>query len=170
MMRPGHLLFSGVQFIFVAMLFLLGGLFIALEYTPSFRASLAALIIDYPAILSFFGWVVVGCSILLALGFYVMYRGSYYHVQMDRAQVSIDSKVVEELVQVYWKQRFPEKEFKVQVFLRGKREIEVLAEMPGMELEAQSVLLTEVEFELGALLDHHLGHSREWLMTILATR
>lgn len=166
-MRKGNLLFSAVQFIFVVALFLLGGLFIGLHYAPHMRMSFANFITDQAVNLSFLGYLTISCALLLCIGFYVMHRGAYFRIKMDGGDVIIEPKLIEGLVQDYWKERFPEKEFKTEVILRGFEQIEVIAEMPQTELEAREVLLPEIEKELGALLSSHLGYRREWMMTLI---
>ncbi|MGE0670929.1 MAG: hypothetical protein AB7H48_09235 [Parachlamydiales bacterium] len=166
-MRKGNLLFSAVQFIFVVALFLLGGLFIGLHYTPHLRMSIANLIMDQAVNLSFLGYVTIVCALLLCIGFYVMHRGAYFRIRMDGGDVIVEPKLIEGLVQDYWKERFPENELKTEVILRGYEQIEVVAEMPQTELTAREVLLPEIEKELGALLSAHLGYRREWMMTLI---
>ena len=166
-MRKSNLLFSAVQFIFVIALFLLGGLFIGLQYAPHLRMAIAVFVMDSAIAFSFLGYVTVVCALLLSIGFYVMQRGAYYQVQMDRGPVVVEPKLIEEFVQGYWKKRFPEKELRTEVILRGKQRIEVVAEMPEMPLESQAVLLSEVELELGSLLENHLGYRRNWMMTVI---
>ena len=53
------------------------------------------------------------------------------------------------------------------MILRGKQQIEVVVEMPEMPPESQAVLLSEVELELGSLLENHLGYRRNWMMTVI---
>ncbi len=169
-MRKGNLLFSFVQFIFVIALFLLGGLFIGLHYTPRLRMEFAVFITDHSVSLSLLGWAIIGCALLLCIGFYVMYRGAYYQVEMAQGQAVIDARIIEQVVRGYWKGRFPGQELTAEVVLRGKNAIEVLAEVPEMPLDPQVALLAEVELELGLLLERHLGHRREWAMTVIPRR
>ncbi len=166
-MRKGNLLFSAVQFIFVVALFLLGGLFIGLHYAPHMRMSLANFITDQDVNLSFLGYVTICCALLLCIGFYAMHRGTYFRIRMEGGDVIVEPKLIEGLVQDYWKSRFPENVLRAEVILRGYEQIEVVAEMPQTELEAREVLLCEIEKELGALLSAHLGYRRELMMTLI---
>lgn len=166
-MRKGNLLFSAVQFLFVFALFLLGGLLIGLHYAPHLRMSIASMILDQAVSLSFLGYMTIVCALLLCIGFYVMHRGAYFRIRMDGGDVTVEPKLIEGLVQDYWKERFPERGFKTEVILRGYKQIEVVAEMPEVELSVREVLLPEIEKELGALLLSHLGYRREWMMTFI---
>ncbi len=166
-MRKGNLLFSAVQFIFVVALFLLGGLFIGLDYAPHLRVSFANSITAQTVNLSFLGYVTVGSALLLCIGFYVMHRGAYFRIRMETGDVIVEAKLIEGLIQDYWKERFPANVLKTEVILRGFKQIEVVAEIPLVELETRQIFLPEIEKELGILLSAHLGYRREWMMTLI---
>ncbi len=108
-MRKGNLLFSAVQFIFVVAVFLLGGLLIGLQYAPHLRQALARFIMDDAVNLSVLGYATIVSALLLTFGFYVMHRGVYFRVRMGETEAVVEPKLIESLVDGYWKELFPEK-------------------------------------------------------------
>lgn len=165
-MRTTHLLFSAVQFIFVVVLFLIGGLFLGMEHSPQIRALMVRFVAENQGTMAIVGYGVVGCAFLLLCGFFSMHRGSYYQIEMQRSLVHVEPDVVRDYVQSYWNDIFPGQKIEAEVVFHGKRKIEIIARAPDFDEEAMNHLLPQIEEELGLLLAHAFGYRREFLLTM----
>lgn len=165
-MRTTNLVFSAVQFIFVVVLFLIGGLFLGLEHAPQFRAAIAQFFIENSGNLSAIGYGTIAFAFLLLCGFFAMNRGSYYQIEMQRHRAQVEPHVVREYVQSYWREIFPGQNPQTDVVFHGKRKIEILAQVPDISEDDLNSLLPQIEEELGLLLSHAFGYRREFLLTI----
>ena len=162
-MKTGNLLFSAVQFVFAALVVLLGGLFIGLEYAPHLRYYIADFFQLTPHF-SLIGYLVLGCGILLMIGFFGMHRGEYYQVKMG---TEVDPAVIQAYVQDYWARQFPEQDLSVQVGLSRHQKIEMLVELPSMPLENHTAILERTEQDLGQILKKRLGYQKEFAVSVL---
>jgi hypothetical protein len=166
-MRTGNLLFSAVQFVFVVILFLLGGFFIGLKHAPLLCSIVARFFSEQAKGLTVIGYALVGCAFLLLCGFYAMNRRMYYQVKMKGARCEVDSQLIRSYVQGYWNEIFPDQSCQTDVLLHVNQQIEVFAEMPGLPIQEQQVLLSQIEVELGSLLARTFGYHRDFLVTVV---
>ncbi len=166
-MKTGNLLFSAVQFIFVISILLAGLLFIALHYSPHLRIAIAQFFSQPGAPFSLIGCLILVCGGLLLLGFYSMYRGSYYTVRMGKNELFVDPAVIHGYVEEYWKSVFPNQELSIEIDLSKSQTIEMFMEMPMLPPDKQHSILEKAEVDLSQILQKHLGYRREFLISIL---
>ncbi|MBI3236481.1 MAG: hypothetical protein HYZ48_02055 [Chlamydiales bacterium] len=161
-MRKTHFLFSAVQFVFILFLFLLGGVCIGIDSLESVRHSLALALFN-----DRISWQGIGCSILLvailmALGFYRIYRGVYLQIRMQRGVVFIDLSIVKEVVKKYFQKTSSDQE--IEVILRTGNQIEIVVSADE-EIESSLEKTSIIEGELGAILTSHFGPEHRWVVT-----
>lgn len=166
-MKTGNILFSAVQILFVALVMLLGMFFLGLDHVTYLRFAIADFFLQEPVRFSFLGYLVLGCSALLLLGFYVMHRGIYYQIKMGRGQASVDPMIVQSYVKTYWDSIFPEKDYAVEVRFSNDQKMQLFLEMPLLAPENHKTVLLNAEGELGKILEKHLGYRREFLLSVL---
>lgn len=162
-MRPGNLFFSAVQFIFSALIVLLGLFLIGLQYAPHVREAIAQFF-SRPTIFLFIGSLIFCLGILLLMGFYSMHRGVFYSVNMRAGKISVDGKIICTYLHDYWKKRFPDQTLAVDVDV-SKKKIQLYVELPN--LENQEEILKHAEAEFGQILSSQLGYEREFLLSVL---
>lgn len=166
-MRAGNILFSAVQIIFVMLIMLLGLVFLSLDYVSYLRYAIADFFLEESVRFSLAGYVILGCGVLLLLGFYVMHRGVYYRIKMGKRDAWVDPAVVQSYVKTYWDSVFPEKDFAVEVRFSGDQKIELFVEMPLLSPENHKSVLLKSEGELAQILEKHLGYRRDFLLSAL---
>jgi hypothetical protein len=165
-MRQEHVVFSAVQLLFILALFLIGGFFVSMEYLPHLKYQFSVALVHQSFNYLILGFVLVGVALLLGTLFYQMQKKPYFHVQMDGVSAIIEPKLIESLIEGYWRELFPEQEVHFEVIVREHERIEVLAQMPQMVLDRQPKFLMQIEKELGALLHSHLKYRHPLRMTI----
>ncbi len=166
-MKTGNLLFSAIQFVFCALVLLLGVFFIGLQYAPHLRFAIAAFFSETTITFSLIGYLILGCGILLLIGFYAMNRGRYYCVNMGKGQMVIDPAVVRGYVADYWSHVFPEYRLSVEVAVTKGQRFEVLVEFPLVPLEAQETILQKAEGDLAQILKKQIGYTKEFSLCVL---
>ena len=166
-MKTGNLLFSAVQFIFVVLILVAGLLFIVLPYSPHLRAAITHFFSQGSAVFSLVGFLTLVCGSLLLLGFYAMYRGSYYTVRMGKNELFVDPAVIHSYVEEYWKSVFPNQDLSIEIDLSKNQTIEMFVEMPMLAPENQHSILEKAEVDLSQILQKHLGYRREFLISVL---
>lgn len=166
-MKAGNLIFSAVQLIFVALVLLLGLFFVGLEHVSHLRFAIADFFLQEPMRFSFVGYLILGCGILLLVGFYVMHRGVYYKIKMGKHDALVDPAVVQQYVKIYWDSVFPDKNLSVDVRFSHDQKMELCVEMPLLAPENHKGVLEKVEGDLGKILEKHLGYRREFLLSVL---
>src|SRR5689334_12238487 len=116
-MRSGHLLFSAVQFLFTVLILLIGGFFLGLHYAPHLRLQLAQFFADLNVNFIPIGLSVLGCGVLLLVGFYAMNRGAYLCFVIRERNTCIETALFRSYVKKYWTDQFPDSELATDVIL-----------------------------------------------------
>ena len=166
-MKSGHLLFSAVQFVFSVLVLTLGALFLGVHYLPSFRLLIGEVFSQYGGSFAFIGYVVMGCGVALLIGFYSMYRGRFYSVQMKRGEVWVDPALLTQYIQEYWAKLFPQEKLLVQVEMQRGGTIGITAEFPSTHVQDHEAFLERAEWDIADLLWDRLKYDREFSVTFL---
>jgi hypothetical protein len=166
-MKTSHLLFSAVQFLFTVLILLVGGFFIGLYYAPHLRFTIGQFFIEHGEIFIAIGLSVLGCGILLLLGFYAMNRGAYFRFAIPAKSALIEASVVRSYVNKYWAGQFPDSELQTDVLLHSNQKMEISLEMPPLKTQEHQAFLDKVEKDLRHLLSHSLGYDGDFLLTII---
>lgn len=166
-MRPGNLLFSAVQFIFVVVVLSLGAFLIGLANAPLLRSAIATMFLEKSALFTFLGVMLLIIGLLLLLGFYSMQRGRYLSVEMKDRKTQIEIRLVKEYVEKYWKNTFPDQDVHTEVLIYPNQKIELSLQIPNLSFEEQQAVLEKVEKELGDLFAKKLGYNREFVCNLI---
>jgi hypothetical protein len=166
-MRSGHLLFSAVQFLFSILVLLIGGFFIGLHYAPHLRLMIGEFFVDHSAIFITVGLSILGCGILLFIGFYAMNRGAYFRFIIPAKNAIIEAALFRMYIKKYWSSQFPGSALETDVILHSNQQIEISIELPSLEIEDHQAFLEKTEKDLSELLSKTLGYDREFLLTVI---
>lgn len=134
-----------------------------LPWSPKVRVELAHFFLNHADLLFPLGAILLGIAILLFAGFLTLHRRRF--TQLSMQAYSIDSKLLRNLLEDYWSRRFPN--HTVDILVHPGPRLECIVEIPPLDLEAQKGLFTEVEQELGRLLDDQFGYKTPFFVTAL---
>ncbi len=162
-MRTGHLLFSAVQFLFVVAILCIGGCLIALPWAPHFRFKMAEFFFNRSDLFLPLGSILLGVGLILAVGFYFIYRRQYYQVKLSTVEMAL----LRSMVGVYWKKIFPDENLAADLIVGKDQKLELVMEVPSLLADEHEKLLEKVEKEVGSLLASQLGYKAEFLITIV---
>jgi hypothetical protein len=166
-MKTGNLLFSAVQFVFAALVILLGVFFIGLQNASHLRYEIADFFAQSTANFTLLGALILGCGVLLLIGFYTMHRGHYYRVTMGPQETLVDPAVIRSYVQEYWRKQFPEQELSVDVVISKAQKMEIFLELPFLSGEKQQEVLEKAEKDLERMLQKQIGYKKEFVLSVL---
>ncbi len=166
-MKVGNLLFSAAQFAFALLVILTGGLFFGLQYAPHLRFSLGRFIAESPLPFSLIGLLILGCGILLLLGFYAMNRGVYLSVSMGKGDVLIDPSLIRGYLEAYWKGKFPDQDLSVEVTVSKGQMLQMFVEMPSFPTQEPGAFLEKAEAELSTILQSKIGYKKGFQLSLL---
>ncbi len=162
-MRTGHLLFSAVQFMFVVLLLLVGGMFIGLDYAPHLRSSISNFFANHGSGFLFIGLTLLCCGVLLLIGFYSMNRGAYFTLTM---QAKVDPKIFESYIQHYWDELFPQAKLATHIILHPSQQLEIFAEIPPLQEDEQEAILEKINRDLSRILSQRLGYTSTYQLKL----
>lgn len=163
-MRIENLLFSAVQFFLVLVTFCAGLFFIALPWSPHVRFLCSAFLAQRDDIFIPLGALLLTVAVILGIGFYFLQRRAYFQVRMSTA-IHVEKELICQLLEVYWKNRYPEENLKTEVVLHPDQRLELIAELPFIKNTESQKLLKEVEIEIGRLIYQQLGYKQDFLFT-----
>ncbi len=166
-MRTGHLLFSAVQFVFTALVILLGVFCIGLENAQQMRLWLSHFFLDTSTPFALIGYAILGCGLLLFIGFYVMNQTAYFQIKMGKKHVLLDGALFQKYIAQYWFEKFSQKSLEVQAIIRSDQKLEILAQLPQVFTEEREALLEKVEEDLTEILRRKLGYRGEFLLNVI---
>ena len=161
-MRNNGLLSAVHFFIVLFFLFIGGGLFLLAE-RASMRASLAHLLTYHPESIVLSGSIFLSMGLFLLIGFYALYRGSYYVLKFSPHKVFINRTVIQEYVELYWKSLNLSSHVK-EVVIHPSQEIEVI--VLGKEYSFTQEQIEDMEKALSSLLLKHLKYDRVFRLTL----
>lgn len=157
-MRVSNLLFSAIHLLVVFFIMCVGAVLVFLPLSPKLLFAVTMSLIDRPDAYGKVGLGVLGSSVVLFFGFYMLNRRRF--IQYKMKGFSIDPKVAEGYVRDYWHGLFPGND--VEVVVRKPRQLEVIAQMPTVEEE----LLERIEKELGSIFSSKLGYNDSFILTV----
>lgn len=164
-MRPSHLLFSAVQFLFTMGLILLALFLIGLGWAPHLRSLAADLILDWSP---YFGYGLLGVALALLLSFFKFNEGRYYQILLGSTRADVDLHLIRESVESYWRESMPGRKVTASVWIYPEKRLEVVAELPQLTEEEHAEVLALASKDLELILTKNLGCSLPIRLTVLS--
>ena len=149
-----------LNFIAGGFFLLLGLIGIILPWAPKIRLSTATFFLENSLILSLFG---LGCALVgLSIIFYTFLntKRRYWFIRTGINSIEVSQNVIEQYLENYWKKNFPKSYVPYEVTIK-KESIQVIAELPSMELQNQKKYLEKIKSDFEDLFSNVLGYSYE---------
>ena len=161
----GHFFYSLLSFV-IALFFLMIGVVVALiPLSSEIRTDIVSFILEDSTILLIFGvpCLLIGIGILFnaILG---LKRHSYY-IKSKNLLVRIDEGVVQDYLDTYWKQLFPNQEVANKVSIRRSK-VYIVADLPYMPVPDQKATLERIQNDLDDVFSQTLGYHKEYFLDI----
>lgn len=160
---------SVVHFFVLLFIFATGGFFISLPSVPHVRIRFIQWVSHDSSHFYLIGAVAICLGILFLFLFYSMHKGQHYILKMSRHQTEIDTGLIQDYVEKYWKALLPQNT-PIAVTLTPKQEIQITAEMPEISPPLQKQILEKAEKELAEILAKKLGYQKDFFFKVLINK
>jgi hypothetical protein len=152
-----HLFYSLISLAIALFFLTLGIMCVMLPWSPIVRSDLIQFILeDSIAICLFgFGFVIVGLAVIVNIAFSA--KHSYYQLRSGPQSISIDEAIIQEYLNTYWKNLFPQSTIPNRLTIK-KNKIHLVANLPYIPLPEQKRFLEKVKIDLSELFTATLGY------------
>lgn len=165
-MRGSQYFFLTIAFLLSLTLFGLGILFLLLPHAPYFHQQLITFLQDRMDLFTWIGLGVFALGCLLFSVFYAMNRPGYLLIEMGPYPIFIDNEAIATLVKKELEQLYPGKRLHCEVILRKKDKVEILTDLPAIEVEDLEERLNQIEKKLTSMLSTTCGYQREFIFNV----
>lgn len=149
----------------LAVFFILGGITCLLTpWSSAIRTHIILFIIENTAMISSFGLLFVILGITLLINVIISAQHRYYKIKSKGSSVLVDENVIQQLIDEYFKQLFPQKDVPSTIALDNNT-IHITVNFPHFPTEEQKPFLQRVETELATNLNSMLGHREEFYLS-----
>jgi len=160
-----HLFYSFVNLIIALFFICTGIVVVALPWSPEIRESLIQFILKDSLVLSFFGLAFIVVGLALFMNILLSARRRYYYVKSSEKDIAVDEAVIQQYLNQYWKQLFPNQDIPNRAFLK-KNQIYISADLPHVPHSEQGPLLERIKQDLENIFGSILEYNQEFHLTI----
>lgn len=157
--------YSLIRF-FVAVFFILLGIIgMVIPWSETIRTALIQFVFENAVLISVFGFGCLLIGVILVTNIILNSRRRYYYVRSDHYAVSVNKLAVEQYVNTYWEQLFPNREIPSRITLKRNR-IHITADLPYLPIEEQPQLVERIKDELDTHFKRWLGPKSQFNLRI----
>lgn len=158
-------IFYSISSLLIALFFvLLGVISVMLPWFPLIRNELIRFILEDPLILFFFGFAFILIGLAIVIHIALNARRRYYHVQSGPRSISIDENVIQDYLNSYWQQLFPQAQVLSKLSLKNNK-IYVIADLPYIPQDQQTDVLDRIKNDLADLFIATFGYREQFYLT-----
>lgn len=165
-MRPGNAFITAIQLLFATCVLFLGIFVGMLPWSSHNKKFLIHFVQGEPLNLVMAGGAIFCIGIALMIGFYALYRRSYYRIKMGEGDLLIDSHLIKSYVEDYWQKLFPKHHVESSVFVNRDTSLEIVADLPFVERPQQEKMLYQIECDLHELFKKTLGYKKSFRLVV----
>jgi hypothetical protein len=161
-----HKIFYSLGNLTIGIFFLiLGILCMIFPWSSSLRAGFIQILMAHSMMICLLGigFIVIGLSLVIHIA--LSARHGRYVLRSGAKAVSIDERAIQDCLNFYWKDLFPNNTVGNQVTLK-KNKIHLSIELPSVPESEQENLLKKIDEELTDLLDSLLGYRETLYLSV----
>ncbi|EFB42660.1 MULTISPECIES: hypothetical protein [Parachlamydia] len=161
----GNLFYFLMNFVLALFFLLVGIACLLVSFFPQMRIEILRLITDGTWIIFSAGaiFVLISCTIFFQL--FLTSRRKSYVIRSGKNAVEVDQSLIEEYLNLYWRQVFPHHAIPTQVQIK-KNQIYLTADLPFMPEEEQGTFLKQFEENISELFTRTLGYRNDFYLSI----
>lgn len=160
-----NFLHSLISFFIAIFFIMLGIIGMMVPWSSTIRDQAVALIQQHSITIFLFGFSFAAIGIAVAFNILLNSKKSYYQFKVAEDLVSVDETIIQEYLQGYWKELFPENEIPSRLIVKHNK-IHVIAEFPYMEIEEQRRLLEKIQRELREIFANLLDYRQQFQLSV----
>lgn len=158
-------LYSLINFI-VAIFFILFGIIgLILPWSATVRTELIEFILANTLAIAIFGFgfVVVGCTIVINLMQNLKRR--HYYIHSENHSVAINEALIQQYLNSYMKELFPQHDIPTRLSIKNNK-IKISADLPYTPPTQQELFIHRMKGDLEEIFKRILGYSNEFILSI----
>lgn len=151
--------------LFIALFFiLLGFIGIILSWSSNMQSLAISLILEHSVLIFLFGFSFLAIGIATAVNIILNTRRHYYHFKVSGQNVSVDTTLIQNYLQRYFKELFPDVDVPYQLQVK-KNKLHITVDLPYVAQSEQEVLLERIRTELRELFSNFLGYRNQFQLS-----
>lgn len=144
--------------LFIALFFILFGIIgIILPWSASMQSLAVTLISENSLLIFLFGMSFLAIGVATAVNILLNARRQYHHFKVSGQTVSVESTLIQNYLQKYFKELFPGVEVPYQLQIK-KNKLHITVDLPYIAKQDQEALLERMRTELRELFSDFLGY------------
>lgn len=158
-----HLFYSLINFINALFFVLIGIVGILIPWSINVRTLLTRFIFEDSLAISLFGFAffIIGLAMFIHLVQNMMRR--HYRISSLNATTTVDEAVIQEYLNIYWKQLFPENDIPSALQIKNNK-IHIAVDLPYLPIQEQKPLLERIRNDLMRIFTKVLGYREEFFL------
>jgi hypothetical protein len=156
-----NLFYSLITFVIAIFFIMLGMVSMMIPWFSGVRTDLIQFILEDSLTISLFGLGFLIIGLAIATNVILSMKRRHYYIRSDNRTVSVDETIIEEYLNSYWKQLFPDREIPCHLVLK-KNVIYIHTDLPHLPNSQQKLLLDRIKTDLRNMFAKFLGYHREF--------
>lgn len=159
-----NVLYSLSSLLIALFFVLLGVVSVMLPWFPMVRNELIRFILEDSLLIFFFGFafIVIGAAIIANI--VLNAKRHYYHVRSGPKSIAIDETIIQQYLDSYWKQLFPQVHVPNKLTLKNNK-IYLIADLPYIPQEQQQDVLERIKNDLADIFTTTFGYKEQFYLT-----
>lgn len=160
----GHFFYSLTNFILALFFLVFGIACILMAWFPGLRIELLRFLEEGSWLVFFAGvaFILIGAAILFNL--FIHSRRKTYIVRSGKNAIEVDQTLIEETLDMYWKQLFPQYSIPSQVKIKNNQ-VYITADFPLIAEDDQSSFVKSIEESISSIFSRTLGYRNDFFLS-----
>lgn len=160
-----NLFYSLISFIIAIFFIMLGVVGVMIPWSPDIRTDIVQFILDDSLAISLFGFAFIVIGLAIVTHILINSKQRYYHIRSDNNSVAIDEAIIQDYLDIYWKQIFPNCDIPSRLSLKNNK-IHIAVEFPHLPVSQQHPLLERIKHDLRSTFAKLLGYHNEFYLSV----
>lgn len=152
-----NFLYSLITFLIAIFFILLGLVGIILPWSTNMQTLVTNLMLNYSIMVFLFSFCILAIGVATAFHIILSLKRQYYHFKVHGQTVSVDTTLIHNYLQIYWKELFPKNTVPFQLNLK-KNKFHIIVDLPYVEKSQQKELLERIRQDVSTLFVELLGY------------
>lgn len=156
--------YSLISFIVAVFFIMLGVIGVIIPWSPGVRTDLIQFILDDSLAISLFGFASIIIGLAIVTNILLNTKRRYYRIRSDKNSIEVDETVIQQYLQAYWKQLFPDSDIPSRLSLKNNK-IHIIVDLPPIPYGQQQLLIERIKTDLRSTFAKMLGYHHEFYLS-----
>lgn len=159
-----HFFYSLINILNAFFFILIGIVGILIPWSVHVRTLLTQFIFEDYLAISLFGFAFFITGFAIFMNILLSTQRRYYRINSSRTTTTVDEAVIQEYLNTYWKQLFPENDIPCHLQLKNNK-IHIAVDLPYLPIQEQKSLLERIRIDLIEIFSKVLGYREEFFLS-----